>query len=116
MGMLRLAVEQRSMNYVKAILSGLAALFVAFVLISWPLFRDAQKQNAAIGMGIFVRVLSPVFWALAVIVFALLFAASRIGNRLLTVFLFWIPAGVFSTLGIAILGLFTYVFILLKHP
>jgi hypothetical protein len=105
------------MNYLKAVLSGLAALFLAFVVIFWPLFTDASKQHKAIGMGVFVGGMSsPVFWILAVFFFTLLFAASRIANRLLTAVLFWIPTVVISTLGVAILVLFTYLFIRLKHP
>jgi hypothetical protein len=54
---------------------------------------------------------SPLFWILAVLFFALLFAASRFKNKLLRVFLFWIPTLTVSVFCVAIGALFTYLFI-----
>jgi hypothetical protein len=103
------------MNYVKAILSGLAAIFVACVVIFWPVFRDISGQRAT-GLGVFVAgISSPALWILAVLFFGLFFAASRIKNKLLKTFLFWIPTLLFSTLIVAILAFFTYVFVRLQH-
>jgi len=55
--------------------------------------------------------LSPLFWTLALLFFALLFAASRLGNKILRVILFWIPILTVSLLGMAIAALSTYVFV-----
>jgi hypothetical protein len=103
------------MNYVKVILSGLAAIFLAWAVILWPLFRGISEQKAT-GLVVFTRITaSPVLWILAVLFFVLFLAASRIGNKLLKTFLFWIPTLLLSTLGVAIFALFTCVFIRLKH-
>lgn len=103
------------MNYVQAILSGLAAIFVAYVAILWPEFRNMSGQRFT-GLGVFVEGISSlILWILAVLFFALFFAASRIRNELLKTFLFWIPTLLFSTLTVAILALVTYVFVRFKH-
>jgi hypothetical protein len=97
------------MNYAKVILSGLAAIFFALAVILWPLFRGISEQKAT-GLGVFVRVTaSPVLWILAVLFFVLFFAASRLGNKILRVLLFWIPTLTVSVLVMAIVALFTYV-------
>jgi len=105
------------MNYVKVILSGLAAIFLAWAVILWqPMFRGISEQKAT-GSGFIVGVTaSPVFWIPAVLFFVLFLAASRIGNKVLKTFLFWIPTLLLSTLGVAIFALFTYMFIRLKQP
>jgi hypothetical protein len=104
------------MTYVRAILSGLAAIFLACVVIFWPVFREMNGQRAT-GLGVFVAGLSsPVLWILAVLFFALFFAASRIRNKVLNTFLFWIPTLLFSTLVVAILAFFTYFLVRLQHP
>ena len=109
-------VEEKSMNYVRAILSGLAAIVLAWVVILAPeLFRGLSEQKAT-GLGVLVAIiLSPVFWILALLFTALFFAASQIVNTLLKTFLFWIPTLLLSTLGVAIFAFFTYMFIRLKH-
>jgi hypothetical protein len=52
-----------------------------------------------------------VLWILAVLFFVLFLAASRLGNKILRAFLFWIPTLTLSVVGMAIVTLFTYVFI-----
>src|SRR5664279_3857460 len=52
---------------------------------------------------------SPLFWILVVLFLAWLFAASRLRNKLLRVFLFWIPTLTVSLLFIVIVVLFIYV-------
>jgi hypothetical protein len=89
------------------------------VVILWPVFRAASEQKQATGVDVFAApVFSPVSWILVVLFFVLFFAASRIGNKLLKTFLFWIPTVLLSSLGVAIFALFTYIFIFirLKHP
>jgi hypothetical protein len=104
------------MDYVKGVLSGLAALLLAeSVPASWSVFRGIGQGKAtglgALAGGLAESIRSPLFWSLAVLFFALFFTASRLGNKLLRVFLFWIPTLVISTLGVAVLALFTYAFI-----
>src|SRR6266568_6749096 len=101
------------MIYMRGILSGLAALFLAeFVPVSWPLFRGISTEKATglavVAGGLMGSIFSPLFWILAALFFALFFAASRIESKLLRVFLFWIPTLTVSAFGIAIAALFTY--------
>ena len=104
------------MNYVKGILSGLAAIFLAeFVPGPWSMFKGISEQKATgLGVaaaGIMGSAFSPLFWTLALLFFALLYAASRLGNKILRVILFWIPTLTVSVLGMAIAALLTYAFI-----
>jgi len=103
------------MNYVKGILSGLAAIFLAELIPgSWSMFKGISEQKAtglgAVAGGIMESALSPLFWTLALLIFALLFAASRLGNKILRVILFWIPTLTISVLVMAIAALDAYVF------
>jgi hypothetical protein len=100
------------MDYFKGILSGLAAIFIAG---SWSVFRGISQEKA-IGLAAFVAelvegVFSPLFWILAVLFFALFYAASRLRNNLLRVFLFWIPTLTVSVSCIAVVALYAYMFI-----
>ena len=104
------------MNYVKGILSGLVAIILAeLVPGSWSLLRGISKEKAtgvaAVTAGLLESIFSPLFWVLAISFFALLFTASRAGNRFLRIFLFWIPTLTVSSVSIAIVGLYTYLFI-----
>lgn len=104
------------MGYVKGILSGLAAMFLAVCLVSFRgMFRGISEQKAtglgAVAGGLAEGISSPLFWIVAVLLFALFLLVSRLGNKLLRIFLFWIPTVSVSTLGIAFLALLTYVFI-----
>jgi hypothetical protein len=108
------------MVYVKGILSGLAAIFLTVCVASWLHGSQGISEPRATGLGavaggIAETIVSPLFWILAVLFFTSFFAASRIGNKLLRIFLFWIPTLSVSTLGIAILALFTYVIIRVSH-
>ena len=101
------------MNYVKGILGGVAAILLAeFVLGPWSMFKGISEQKAtglgAVVGGIMGNAFSPLFWTLALLFFVLLFAASRLRNKILRVFLFWIPTLTFSVLGMAIMAMFTY--------
>jgi hypothetical protein len=59
---------------------------------------------------------SPLFWILALLFFALFYAACRLRNNLLRVFLFWIPTLTVSVFCIAVVALYAYMFIRLSHP
>ena len=83
------------MNYVKGILSGPAAIFLAESEGPWSMFKGISEQKAtglgAVAAGIMGSAFSPLFWTLALLFFALLYAVSRLGNKILRVILFWIP-------------------------
>jgi hypothetical protein len=104
------------MNYLKVILSGLAAIFLAYLVAFWPVFRHINGHTA-IGLDVLsLGVGSPLLWILASLFFALFFAASRIRNTLLKTFLFWIPALLFSTFVVTFLALLTYALVRFRHP
>jgi len=79
------------------------------------MFRGISEQKAtgmgAVAGGLVGSAFSPLFWSLALLFFALFFAASRLENKILRVFLFWIPTLTVSVLGMAIAALFTYTLI-----
>jgi len=103
------------MNYLKVILSGLAAIFLAYIVAMWPVFRH-MNGHTAIGVDVLsLGFSSPLLWILASLFFALFFAASRIRNTLLKTFLFWIPALLFSTVVVTFLALLTYVLVRFPH-
>ena len=109
-------LHSNAMNYFKGILSGMAAIFLAeCVPGSWSVFKGISQEKAtglgAVAAGVVESIFSPLFWILAVLFFAFFFAASRFGNRLLRIFLFWIPTVLFSTLLMAVLALFADVFL-----
>src|ERR1017187_2733868 len=110
-----------AMNYVQGHLCGLAAIILAeCVPGSWSVFRGISQEKATglavVAGGLAESVFSPLFWILAVLFCALFFAASRLKNKLLRVFLFWIPTLTVSVFCIAIVALFTYLFIRVSHP
>jgi hypothetical protein len=89
--------------YLEALLSGVAALLLA--IFGPPIFISFQHGAKATGIDLF-RVLSPLCAILAVVFFAVLFAASRLHSKWLRLLLFWTPATVISTLGLGLLALF----------
>ena len=104
------------MDYFKGILSGLAAIFIAeCVPGSWSVFKGNSGEKAtglaAFAGGLAESVVSPLFWMLAILFFALFYAASRLRNNLLRVFLFWIPTLTVSVFCIAVVALYAYMFI-----
>ena len=78
------------------------------------MFKGISEQRATglggVAGGVMQNALSPLFWTLALLIFALLFAASRLGNKILRVILFWIPTLTISVLVMAIAALDAYVF------
>ena len=108
------------MDYVKGILSGLTAIILAEAVPgSWSVFRGISGTKAtglaAVAGGLAESVFSPLFWILAIVFFALFFAASRLGNKVLRVFLFWIPTLTVSSLTVAVVALITYLIVRLRH-
>jgi|SRR3984885_1677034 len=108
------------MNYFKGILSGLAAIFLAECVPGfWSVFSGIAQEKAtglaAVEGGLAESAFSPLFWILAILFFASFFAAGRLRNKLLRVFLFRIPTLTVSALGITVVALFTYLFMLVRH-
>jgi hypothetical protein len=100
------------MNYVKGILSGVSAILLAELVPGpWSMFRGVSEPResglGAVAGGIMGSALSPLFRTLALLFCALLFAASRLGNEILRVALFWIPTLTVSMLGTALVALST---------
>ena len=103
------------MDYVKGILSGLAATFIAEFVFFWPLLRGEKATGLPVIVGLFIEsLLSPRFWIVAVLLFGLFFAASR-GSSILRVLFFWIPTLLVSALGFAILVMYTYLALSARH-
>jgi len=106
------------MQWTKVVLSALAATLLSLLLPSLrgvPMIIRGIDQGRVSGFGLnvgglFERLRSPAFWVLAVLFFALFFAASRLGHSVLRLFLFWTPALSVAMLGRVICGLFAYVF------
>ena len=106
------------MVYFKGVLSGIAALFLAEVVPGpWFIFRGVSQEKAtglaAVAGGLLQSLFSPLFWLLALLFFALLFAASRIGNKVLRILLFWVPTITCSSLALATLALYCFLFTLI---
>jgi hypothetical protein len=96
------------MDYLKSVLSGLAAIFIAEVVFAWPFLRGSKATGLAALLALFVEsLLSPKFWIVGILLFGLFFAASR-GSTIPRVLFFWIPTVVVSALGFSFLGLLTY--------
>jgi hypothetical protein len=101
------------MTYLKVAISGTAALFVALL---GPGLLHAFGEQKATGLGVIwggllESLLSPQFWMLAILLFGLFFAASRLISKTLRVILFWTPTVVFSALGFGFVAFFAYLWI-----
>ncbi len=93
------------MNYVRIILSAIAALLLAeFVPGPWSAFKGMNTEKAtglaAIAGGFVESMLSPLLWLLAILFFAMFFYASRLGSKALRILLFWTPTLLLSSVGI----------------
>src|SRR5437764_989052 len=79
-------------------------------LLPW-LQMAVQYRQKATGIAVLMAtLLSPVWWSLAALFSGLFWAASRFENKLVRIFLFWTPAILISTIGLATYGLFLYLF------
>jgi hypothetical protein len=108
------------MKYFKGILSGLAAIIVAELVPGpWSVLRPLSGTKAtglaAIAVGLAESLFSPLFLILAVAIFAGFFAASRLGNKILRVLLFWIPTLTVSGFALAVVALFAYLFLHVRN-
>lgn len=110
--------EVRAVTYLKVVLSAVAAIFAELLgSVIWMMFKLAGPSkaigiSALLGMAL-GRLFSPLFWVFAILLFALLFAAGRLGNKSVRVVLFWFPAMAILIVGFAVFSLFAY---LLAHP
>jgi hypothetical protein len=103
------------MSYAKDILSGLAALSLAEFAFVWPFLRGTEATSLAALVSLLLQsLLSLKFWVIAILLFAVFFAASR-GNTALRVTFFWIPTLAVSTVGVAVVALYAYLFTVVRH-
>src|SRR5262245_12647449 len=98
------------MDYIKGILGGLAAIFVAEFVFFWPTLNGSETTGVGALKGLLVEsILSPRFWIVGVLLFGLFFAASR-GSTVFRVVCFWIPTLTVLALGVSIVALNAYLF------
>lgn len=107
------------MVYVRGILSAVTAVVLSLCvpgLVS--AFRGISREKATgvavLAAGLQEALLSPGFWIVAIALFALFFAASRMNNKALSILLFWVPTLFVTTLTGAIAALITYA--ILRYP
>ena len=85
------------MTYVKAVLSALSAIFLTLLGFEfWFIAKEAGNSKAT-GLAVFGAIglealYSPLAWALAVLLFALLFVTGRLRSKALRILLFWTPS------------------------
>src|SRR6266568_9432596 len=98
------------MDYIKGILSGLAAIFVAEFVFFWPTLKVEKATGLGVLKGLLAEsVFSHRFWIVGILLFAGFFAASR-GSTVLRVLFFWIPTLTVSALGFSIVAMYAYLF------
>ena len=103
------------MDYIKGILSGLAAIFVAEFVFFWPTLSGSKATGLAVLKGLLAgSVFSPRFWIVGVLLFGVFFAASR-GSTVLRVLFFWIPTLTVSALGFSIVAMYAYLYRIARH-
>jgi hypothetical protein len=103
------------MNYVRYILSGLAAILVGEFVFFWPFLKGSKATGLGAVAALFVEsVFSPRFWIVGTLLFGLFVAASR-GSTVLRVLFFWIPTLFVSALGFAIFVMYAYLFTISRH-
>lgn len=95
------------MAYLRGLLSAVAALLLA--ILGPPLMHTLRNASTskATGLAAFL-VFSPLSGVLAIVFFALFFAASRLNSTSLRIPLFWTPVTLISTLGFGFVALFAY--------
>lgn len=94
------------MDGVKTALSAVVAIIIATCVNAWPIFSRTKATGLAAVAGIFAgSLLSPLFWIVALVAFALFFYASRLGNKALRVVLFWVPTLAVTALSATIAAL-----------
>ena len=106
------------MPYVRAILSAVAAVMVTEFLTLWWVLRPSSSQATEIDLigAIFkASLVWPVPWLLAISLFAIFFAASRLHNTALSISLFWFPTLTVTCLAFTITSVVAYLAIRFKN-
>jgi hypothetical protein len=107
--------SEKIMDYIKGILSGLAAIFVAEFVFFWPILKTEKATGLDLFKGLLAEsIFSPRFWIVGVLLFGVFFAASR-GSTVLRVLFFWIPTLTVSALGFSIVAMYAYLFTIYRH-
>jgi hypothetical protein len=106
---------ETAMAYLRVVLSGVAALFVALLVPLFLLIGSTKTTGfGAITATFLGSIVSPWCWLIAVVSFALFFMASRLGSKVLRILLFWTPTLAISTLGFGICALLTSAWMLFR--
>ena len=104
------------MPYAKVVLSAFVAIILADFVSFWPIFRSTKAMGlAALVGGSIENLFSIQFWIIGVLGFALFYAASRIGNKLLRILLFWTPTLSICSVVILMTGLIGYLILHVRH-
>ena len=108
------------MLWLKNILCGVAAVFVAeFVPAVYWFVRDANSQKATgfavLPFAFIESLLSPLFWVLAISFFFFFRWASRNGNAVVRVILFWVPGVTSSIFSAGFLATVGYLYWHYRH-
>jgi hypothetical protein len=109
------------MSYIKGILSVVAAIIIAELVPGpWSPLKGINGSKAT-GLAAFAGSLvesmfSPLFWMLAIVLFAIFFTASRLDNKALRVFFFWIPTLTASCVGFTIASFLAYLVVRFRNP
>ena len=108
------------MNYLKAALSVLGAVFLAeFLPALWWMLRNTNGEKAtglAVIPGGFVEsLLSPLFWVLAALFFFLFRWASKSQHISVRALLFWMPTVLFLAIGILLGAFVGYAFLHIRR-
>ena len=98
------------MSNLRGFLSGIAALGGALIGANIHVSTSRAMGLGAARAEFLESPFSLVFWIVAVLLFALFFAASRLHSKGLRILLFWTPVVVISALGV-IFGVYTYIWI-----
>jgi hypothetical protein len=111
---------RKFMDYVKGILSGVVAMILAEVVpgVWWALTGISNNKATGVAVvwaGLIESLFSFQFWILAILFFALFFAASRLGSKPLRVVLFWIPSLTVIAASVAIVAMFTHLLLRFRH-
>lgn len=100
------------MSSLQNVLSGFSAIVTAFFVILLRVTNNSKAIGIAVDPAI---LLSWQCLLLAAFFFALFFAASRIGNKVLKTVLFWVPASAISIIGLSYIALLSYVLLQVRH-
>jgi len=106
--------------YLRVTLSALAAVIVALLgPTSVQAFQEGNNSRAtgfaAVVGDALESFFTPLFWVIALALFALFLATSRLSSRALRTILFWIPVTTISTLGFGIFALFAYLWVQIRN-